>query len=156
MRLPHAVVISSILLSACGPAPRAPLDPVAVDKELRQLEQTWATATKNRADSALRSILADEWYLIGPHGNVISRQEMLGIVQANTDVIDRNEFFDVRSHIFDTVAVLTGGTSEIGTRATGRRYNEPYRWTDVFVYRDGRWQAVVSQSTLLPLPPQPK
>jgi hypothetical protein len=150
MHVPHIACVGAVLVSACGATPRVPLDPVAADQQLRQLEYTWAAATKNRSDSALRPILADDWYLIGPHGNVISRQDMLGIVRGNTDVIDTTEFFDVRSHLFDTVAVLTGGAREIGTRAAGRRYNEPYRWTDVFVYRDGRWQALVSQATLLP------
>jgi len=66
-------------------------------------------------------------------------------VRSNTDAIQSEENYDVRVRVLGKTAVLTGGTRERGTRR-GIPYDEHYRWTDVWLERDGRWQAIVSQS----------
>lgn len=77
---------------------------------------------------------------------------MIAIVKSNSDRIERTELFDVVVRVYGSVAVVTGGTREIGKRVDGTAYVEPYRWTDVFHRRGSRWRIVVSESTLLPAP----
>jgi hypothetical protein len=131
-------------------------DPVA--RKLLQIEDELDAATKARVspEATVERDLAPDWYCIGPHGDMIDRARMIAIIKTNSDRIERTESFVVIVRVYGTVAVVTGGTREIGTRNDGRAYVEPYRWTDVFHRRAGRWQIVVSESTLLPMPPQPK
>ena len=51
--------------------------------------------------------------------------------------------------VYGNTAVLTGGIREKGMR-NGKAYADTSRWTDVFVKRGGRWQAVVSQWVKVP------
>ena len=51
--------------------------------------------------------------------------------------------------VYGNTAVVIGGARERGTR-NGTAYTDTYRWTDVFVKRGGRWQAVVSQFAKVP------
>ena len=56
---------------------------------------------------------------------------------------------DMQVRIYGDTAVVTGGLTEKGTR-NGTAYTDTYRWTDVFVKRGSRWQAVVSQWAKVP------
>lgn len=137
--------------------PVVPLtDPVA--RKLLQIEDDLNAAVKARVSSeaTIQRNLAPDWYYTGPHGDIIDRAQMIAIIKSNSDRIARTEFFDVIVRVYGSVAVVTGRTREIGTRGDGRAYVEPYRWTDVFHRRAGRWQIVVSQAALLPMPAQPK
>lgn len=51
--------------------------------------------------------------------------------------------------VYGDTAVVIGRNTEKGT-LKGKPYTYTYRWTDVFVRRDGRWQAVVSQWVKVP------
>lgn len=130
-------------------------DPVA--RKLLAIEDELDAAVRARVspEATFERHLAAQWYSIGPHGDIYNRAQMIAIVKSNSDRIERTELFDVIVRVYGSVAVVTGGTREIGTRGDGRAYVEPYRWTDVFHRRAGRWQIVVSESTLLPLPAQP-
>jgi ketosteroid isomerase-like protein len=55
---------------------------------------------------------------------------------------------DVRVRAFGETAVVTGRTHGRGEYG-GVPYDVTIRFTDVFVHRAGRWQAVASQATLL-------
>jgi ketosteroid isomerase-like protein len=82
-------------------------------------------------------------------GKSLNREEYLSQTTANTDVIQSNENTDMQVRVFGDTAVVTGGLIEKGTR-NGTAYTDTYRWTDVFVKRGGRWQAVASQWVKVP------
>jgi ketosteroid isomerase-like protein len=119
--------------------------PPGVEEQLIQLERAFAKADKAKDPAPLDSIIADDWFNTGSQGKLETKKDFLLSVRSNTDVIQSEENFDVKVRVYGNTAVLTGGTREKGTRK-GVGYDEVYRWTDVWVKRDGRWQLVVSQS----------
>ena len=52
----------------------------------------------------------------------------------------------MKVRVFGTTAIVTGSDTEKSTYK-GKDSSGKYVWTDVFVERNGRWQAVASQST---------
>jgi ketosteroid isomerase-like protein len=54
---------------------------------------------------------------------------------------------DVTVRVFGDAAVVTGRTHGRGSYA-GTPYDVTIRFTDVFIRRDNRWQAVVSHASL--------
>ena len=58
---------------------------------------------------------------------------------------------DTKVRVYGDTAVLTGKVIKKGTYAEGPRkgqeYNFQYRYTDVYVKRNGRWQVVASHLT---------
>lgn len=58
------------------------------------------------------------------------------------------KFSDMKVHVYGDVAVVTGQNTIKGTwEDIPRNISGPYRFTDVFVKRAGRWQCVASQSS---------
>jgi ketosteroid isomerase-like protein len=53
---------------------------------------------------------------------------------------------EMKVRVFGDSAIVTGSDTEKST-SKGKDVIDKYLWTDVFVKRDGRWQAVASQST---------
>lgn len=120
-----------------------------VEQQLKQMEDDWQKATRTKDTTALKRIIAEDWIATNEMGKILNREEYLSQTAANPDVIQSNENTDMQVRVFDNTAVVTGGLTERGTRS-GTAYTDTYRWTDVFVKRGGRWQAVVSQWVKVP------
>jgi len=121
-----------------------------VEQQLKQMEDDWAKAIKNKDAATLRRIIAEDWVTTNEEGKVLNREQYVSQNASNPDVIESNENFDMRVRAYGNSAVVTGGSKEKGARK-GAAYTDTYRWTDVFVNRGGRWQAVVSQWAKVPL-----
>jgi hypothetical protein len=57
----------------------------------------------------------------------------------------------MKVRIYGNTAIVTGTDTE-KSEYHGKDSSGKYLWTDVFVFRNGRWQAVSSQSTRLATP----
>ena len=115
-----------------------------VEQQLKQMEDDWAKAIKNKEAATLRRIIAEDWVGTDDKGKVSNREHGISQIIANPDVIESNENFDMQVRVYGNTAVVIGGARERGTR-NGTAYTDTYRWTDVFLKRGGHWQAVVSQ-----------
>jgi ketosteroid isomerase-like protein len=97
----------------------------------------------------LKRIIAEDWVATDDKGKTLTREQYISQTNANPDVVQSNENFDMQVRVYGNTAVVTGGLAEKGTR-NGAAYSDTYRWTDVFVKRGGHWQAVVSQWAKVP------
>ncbi len=55
----------------------------------------------------------------------------------------------MKVRVFGDTAIVTGSDTEKSTYK-GKDSSGKYVWTDIFVKRNGKWQAVASESTKLP------
>ena len=153
----RSVVIAAIaaVLVTTGPAPLHGRqgDDVA---RLEALEQRIASAWVTRDRAFIESVLAPDWSVTDVAGRVLSRQQVLDDMFGAPDRrVDAMAIDDVKVRIFGDTAVVTGRTRASGRDRSGAGSVE-LRFTDVFVRRDGRWQVVASQGTLIGPPPQPR
>jgi ketosteroid isomerase-like protein len=121
----------------------------SLEQQLKQMEDDWQKATRTKDATLLKRIIAEDWIATNELGKILNREEYLSQTAANPDVIQSNENTDMQVRVYGNTAVVTGGLTERGTRS-GTAYTDTYRWTDVFVRRGGRWQAVVSQWVKVP------
>jgi ketosteroid isomerase-like protein len=121
----------------------------SLEQQLKQMEDDWQKATRTKDATLLKRIIAEDWIATNELGKILNREEYLSQTAANPDVIQSNENTDMQVRVYGNTAVVTGGLTERGTRS-GTAYTDTYRWTDVFVRRGGRWQAVVSQWMKVP------
>lgn len=115
---------------------------VATRKTIIQLEERWL-ANENSA-AVLDEILANDFVHVLPEG-MISKKGHIDFVREHPFgpfAVHKFEQLDVR--VYGNVAVATGIVLAIPATKT-----MPQRtlFTDVFVFRKGRWQAVNAQET---------
>lgn len=143
------VVACAALLIVSGMAVRGAQGGPADDAAVREVLRQWDEAFERRDLEALGRILADDFTLTNAAGQVIDRnQYLVSIVKAPDMLQAGGGSEDVRVRVVGETAVVTG-RSPVKGRPGGRALVVPgqYRFTDVYVKRDGRWQAIASHST---------
>ncbi len=109
---------------------------------LINLEKRWL-ASKDNPD-ALESILADDFIHVLPFG-FVTKSEQLRYLRTHpaTQHGTTKHFEDFRVRIFDDTGIVNGIVAV--TEGDGKVRRTIF--TDVFVYRAGRWQAVNAQES---------
>jgi ketosteroid isomerase-like protein len=122
-------------------------DKTGVEQEFKRIENQWAEADKNKDAAALGRLLADDWVYLGPLGIETKSQHLAGL-KSGDDKLESITLIDMKVRVFGNIAVVTGREHETSS-SKGKDTSGNYLWTDVFVKRLGRWQAVNSQDTPL-------
>lgn len=141
------VVCLALLLAIAPPLSIAKSCPTAQAKDeatLLQIEQTWAKALELHDAETVACLVADEFQDAGVDGAVHERAEMLANVGKRGPTVNRLE--DMHAHLYGDFAYVRGINRV--TDPSGKPLAS-VRFTDVFVYRNGYWQAVAGQETLM-------
>jgi ketosteroid isomerase-like protein len=141
-------VLPAIALLSFGQAkPEASSVPAApVEQTLMQLERDWTQASLKKDIDALNRIMADDWVAIDFQGKTVTKAQTLANLKAGLPATQAAGLGEMKVRVFGDTAVVTGSDTEKSS-SKGKDVVEKYLWTDVFVKRNGRWQAVASQST---------
>lgn len=112
------------------------------------LENAWNLAEQHKDGKALDELLGAGLVYIDYDGSIMSKSEFLTSIQKPSLHPEQivNESTDV--HLYGTAAVVTGIYREKGMYK-GKPYLRRGRFTDTWVYQNGLWQCVASQSTLI-------
>ena len=116
---------------------------------LVQLEQSWAKALEHKNSDTVACILAAEFQDIDPYGQVHSRTESLARIAQRSPW--GNQLSDLQPHVYGDFGYVRGLNTVVD--AEGKTIAK-VRFTDIFVYRDGRWLAVAGQESLVTEPPK--
>lgn len=116
------------------------------ETSLMQMERDWAQAMINGDMAALDRIMAPDWVLISPFGWKQTRAEAMEDFRSGAMKFVSMTPSDLDIRVFGDTAVVTGRSVDKGTYK-GQDMSGEYRFTDVFVKRDGRWQAVSTHVT---------
>ena len=110
----------------------------ATRQQLKNLESEWSSAFVRADVPALERLLANEFILTSARGRVTSKAEEID--GAREGGLLSNTVSDLMVRVYENTAVVTGNL----TLVAKEKPDEPlkYRITDVWILRDGRWQAV--------------
>ncbi len=109
---------------------------------LIQIEQSWARALEQRDTAALGCILADEFEDVGPDGNLTDRATSLAKTAEQGAV--HHELSDLRAHAHGDLGYIRGLAAATDPQT---KIVMQVRFTDIYIYRDGRWQCVAGQES---------
>ena len=118
-----------------------------VVREILDLERQAKEASIHRDVEFAERMLAPDYIAIGPLGQVTTKADTLAArkhAQLRYDAIDTSELV-VR--VYGHTAVVTGRAEVKGTDL-GEDFSGPYRFTRIWVKRDGHWEAVNYQVTV--------
>lgn len=152
------------LASCAVPAFAQPPGSERTAAAVMQIEREWLAALNRHDEPTLGRILGQEFIDSDFQGDVITRARYLGYFAHPVSPQEPR----VQQSFRDTkVRFLAGGDVAIVTGVVMTRIDAPVkpgrsltsspirysRFTDVFVWRDGRWQAVTGQETHFTSPP---
>ncbi len=128
------------------------LSPPIIDSTIRQMENVdWARASSQKDTHWFQSHIANELILTtGRTGEVTNKQQTIDEIKnpsygsGSSDKLEDLKILSFENSAVATFKILTNG------RDTTGYYTRIARYTEVWIYRDGRWQLWASHSSLLP------
>jgi ketosteroid isomerase-like protein len=119
------------------------------EEKLLKIEKEFAQAIISNDLEGIGRIVADEWIIIDPNGDIVDRTRFFEVTKSGALTHDMMESEDFRVRVYGDSAVVTGLTRTKG-KFMGQEFSTQERATDVFVKRDDRWQCVLTHLTRLP------
>lgn len=117
------------------------------DDELKKIEQQWLDAYMKGDAAFIKSVEADDYWLVEPDGATTTREKDVKAVTDKTFVLKSASASDIKVRMIgDSCAVVTALLKLNGTDE-GQDFSGDFRGTDVFEKKGGKWMAVFSQLT---------
>jgi ketosteroid isomerase-like protein len=110
------------------------------------MEKEWREAWVRGDPTALDRIHADDYLVINYLGQVNTKAQVMSDVRAGAFKYESMEHKDVVMRVYGNVVIVTARTVNKGHRQE-RDVSGEFSYTRVYVKREGRWQAVLSQYT---------
>jgi len=138
----YALLVSMM----CGLAHAAPC-PAGQARDasaLIQIEQNWARALEQRDAAVLACILADEFEDAAPDGKLSGRATTLAKAAEHPPV--HHELSELHPHVSGAFGYIRGLAAAIDAQG---KVVVRVRFTDVYAYREGRWQCVAGHESVV-------
>jgi len=133
-----------LLLSSLAYASPCPTGQGKNGDALIQAEQTWARSLEHQDTVTLGCILAEEFEDAGPDGKLTDRATTLAKAAEHRAV--HHELSDLHPHVQGDFGYIRGTAAAID--AQGKTVAK-LRFTDVYEYRNGRWQCVAGHESMI-------
>ena len=121
----------------------------SVSDALKQMERDWVKAQQTKDAGMLDGILAADWTGLEFDGKKIDKNQAMADLKSTDSTLQNITLGEMTVRVFGNTAVVQGSDTEKST-VKGKDTSGKYVWTDVFVSRNGKWQAVASESTKAP------
>jgi ketosteroid isomerase-like protein len=117
----------------------------AVLKASEQLDEA-SLMKKDRA--TMERYYAEDYMYTHSNGTVLNKTQEIAESMSSDQAWTAHKSDDVKVRVYGTVAIVTGLSTLTGSSKS--YVPGPRRFTEVWVKRNGRWQMVGGQSTLVP------
>ena len=140
------ILIAPILLLLALPALAAdcPNNQPKTEAALLDLEQGWAQALGRHDADTVACMVAEEFEDAEVNGSLHTRSQMLAHIPQRKP--GSNHLTAMRAHVEGSFAFVRGLNEVLDPSG---KIVARVRFTDIFTYRDGRWQALAGHETLL-------
>jgi len=133
-----------LLLCPMAAASSCPTGQAKDGDALIQAEQTWARSLEHQDTVTLGCLLGDEFEDAGPDGKLTDRATTLAKAAQPRAV--HHELSELHSHVQGDFGYIRGMAAAIDPQG---KTLAKVRFTDVYAYRDGRWQCVAGHESLI-------
>ena len=118
------------------------------EQQVRQLEPQWIEAFLRGDTETLDRILADDFIFTDPEGKLLTKVEWIADMTSGELTFESIHIDDLQVRMYGDAAVANGRVT-VKARSKEGGFNGQYCYTDMYVKRNGQWQAVAEQATLL-------
>ena len=118
-----------------------------VEATIKKIEQELTDSLLKSDTSVFEKYLASDYLGIGPDGVTQNKSELLADIKSGTLKLESSNLSDIKVQVADPdMAVVVYRSTDKGMYK-GKDVTGEYRWLDVFVKRDGKWQIAIDQGT---------
>jgi ketosteroid isomerase-like protein len=142
-RVMRRAILGGVLLSA---SMQLDAQTGNAEQTILQLERDWEQANAKNDIPALERILAPEFVGTDSDGRLSTRVDVFSRRKSGQVKYTAFTQDDYKVQVIGDTAIVTGRSSYKGIR-DGKDWSGREHWTDVFVRRTGRWQAVATHSS---------
>ena len=125
-----------------------------ITEEITELARQWGRVPITKDTDHLKRILADDFSLVTPDGNVIDKEDWIALIEK--DIKEKtNTFTSIEHPVFNVrvygknFAVANGVAHTVGKDKDGMSFSRKGRGTAVWVRKNGTWQVVAGHSSRL-------
>jgi ketosteroid isomerase-like protein len=141
------VILLTVVQMAAVPASAQSSRRAQSDQEiLIKLERDWDDAFHHKDVKFIENVLATEFIATYAEGQRADRAKELQNAEEFNQQIDSSVLDEFIVRVYGDTAVVHF-TQKLTGPSKGQSLTLTFRYMDVFVMRDGRWQCVASQST---------
>ncbi len=138
----------TVLFAALACAQSGNPDAAAQQAKLVVLEHLWNDAQVHRDARALEAMVADRFVNTEYDGDVSDRDKFLADIKDPEFKPSVMNIRDVQVNVYRETAVVTGIYHTKGTYG-GKPYEHLGRFTDTWIFENGKWLCVASHTSLL-------
>ena len=140
-------------------AAKASVDTAAIEAEVLKLEREWAAASQAHNSEPVKRIVADDVVMVYPDGSTGTKTDEIASIESGTITLDSWDLLEPKVTVLnENVAFINGraviknGKVKDPQSKRTRDISGEYRFTDIYMRRNGKWQAVSSQTTRIENP----
>jgi ketosteroid isomerase-like protein len=116
-------------------------------REILDLEHQAKEASLHRDADFTQRNLSEDYVGITPLGQVATKEDVLHARKSGQLHYDSIDITDMVVRVFGDTAIVTA-RADVKGRDFGEDFSGPYRYTRVWVHRDGRWVCASYQATV--------
>jgi ketosteroid isomerase-like protein len=121
-------------------------DEPAPEKQVAVLSEQHRTAAINGDTKVLDAVLADDWVVVGPTGEVDTKRQQEKKIKDKSLVFEAIDPKEVKVRVHGDAAIVMG-LYHIKATVNGKTMDGVFRNTGVFSKQAGRWRCVFNQVT---------
>jgi len=121
----------------------------AVEAELRHLNDVVSEMQVKKDVATADRLLADEYVMLQADGEISTKANVLSILKSPDFDCTSLSTEEVQVRVYGNAAVVTG-VAHFEATLGGRDVGNVFRYTDVWVKKNGRWQTVSSHASPFP------
>ena len=141
-------LLVSTLVALFVVSPGAAQAPSATDQTVLELDRELIDALFKKDRTTFEPLLADDYVYIHSNGTVASREEEIAQTMASDVKWTASKLSGLKVRVYGDAAIVTGTLTHTGS---AKGYVGGARLvTHLWVKRNGRWQTVGGQSTVVP------
>jgi ketosteroid isomerase-like protein len=125
----------------------ADLGEPATIRQILELEKQSKEAALRRDAGFAERTLVDDYVAIGPLGDIITKGDTVSARKEARLHYDSIDYSEMVVRIYGNTAVVTA-RADVKGKDLGEDFSGPYRFTRVWVKRNGGWQTVSYQMTV--------
>jgi ketosteroid isomerase-like protein len=121
----------------------------SVEQAVLQMEEALRVAVTKGDMKAYGRIVGDDYVFTNQDAVVRTKAQVMSAYDSGSLKYESIKFDEIKVHAYGDTAVLTGRSTQTG-KDNGKDIAGQFRYTRVYVKRQGTWQIVATQSTRIP------